>query len=174
MKKIVWENKSNNQLCITIPKNSGIKSGDVVNIEKEKIKKIVYSTIVGDLFHYGHLQHLEKANSLGDFHICSVLTDNATLEYREKPVANFEERKAIISNLRCVDMVLSQNTLDPTENLKKIHEEFQGAEIMLVHGDNWEKIPGEDYIKKINGKLIKLPYYKRLSDKHVETKVKKR
>lgn len=164
MKKIVWENKSNKQLCITIPKGAGIKAGEVVNIEKEKIKVIVYSTMVGDLFHYGHLQHLEKANQLGDFHICGVLTDGATSEYREKPLANFEERKAIISNLRCVDMVVPQTTLDPTENLKRIQEQFSGAEIILVHGDNWNKIPGSDYVKKIGGKVIKLPYYKRLSE----------
>jgi len=88
MKKIVWKNRSNNQLCVTIPSGSGIKEGDIVNIEKEKIKKIVYSTIVGDMFHYGHLQHLEQANDLGDFHICGVLTDNATLEYRKKPISS--------------------------------------------------------------------------------------
>ena len=102
MKKVVWENKSNKQLCVTIPKNSGMKTGDIVSIEKEKIKTIVYSMIVADLFHYGHLQFLEAANKLGNFHICGVLTDNATMQYREKPIASFEERKAIISNLRCV------------------------------------------------------------------------
>jgi len=35
MKKVVWLNKSNGQLCITIPKSSGIKVGEVVSIEKE-------------------------------------------------------------------------------------------------------------------------------------------
>lgn len=173
MKKVVWENKSNKQLCVTIPKNSGIKSGDIVNIEKQKIKKIVYSTMVGDMFHFGHLQHLENANSLGDFHICGVLTDNAVSKYRERPIANFEERKAIISNLRCIDMVVPQTDLDPEENLKKIHEEFPDAEIILVHGDNWDKIPGQDYLKEIDGKLIKLPYYKRLSDSHIKNIIKK-
>ena len=64
MKKQVWENKYNKQLCVTIPKGSGIKSGDVVSIEKEKIKNIVYSFVVADMFHYGHLQLLEKANEL--------------------------------------------------------------------------------------------------------------
>ena len=77
MKKVVWENKSNGQLCITIPKGSGIKEGEIVNIEKEKVKTIVYSFVVGDLFHYGHLQILEKANEIGNYHICGVLTDKA-------------------------------------------------------------------------------------------------
>jgi len=51
MKKIVWMNKSNKQLCVTIPKNLGIKEGDVVSVEKEKIKKIVYSNYC----RYGYL-----------------------------------------------------------------------------------------------------------------------
>lgn len=168
MKKIVWENKSNKQLCVTIPKNSGIKAEDVVNIEKEKIKTIVYSMIVADLFHYGHLQFLDAANKLGDFHICGILTNNAVMEYRKKPFASFEERKAIISNLRCVDMVVPQKTMDATENLKKINEQFKDCMIILTHGDNWEKIPGEKFIKKIKGKVIKLPYYSRLSEEKMK------
>lgn len=168
MKKVVWANKSNNQLCITIPKGSGIKAGDIVNIEKEKVKTIVYSFVVADLFHYGHLQILEKANELGNYHICGVLTDKAVLEYKNKTSASFEERKAIISNLRCVDMVMSQTSKDTTENLKKIHEQFSQSKIILVHGTNWDKIPGEEYIKKIKGEVKTIPYYARLSDEKIK------
>lgn len=174
MKKIVWENKTNGQLCVTIPKGSGIKPGDIVNVEKEKIKRIVYSMVVADLFHYGHLQFLEKANEQGDFHICGVLTDSAALEYRKKPVANFDERRAIISNLRCVDMVLPQKHLDPTENLEKINNQFKDAKIILIHADNWDNIPGEDFVGSIKGEVLKLPYYKKLSDEKVELKLKER
>lgn len=172
MKKIVWENKSNGQLCVTIPKGSGIKPGDIVNIEKEKVKTIVYSFVIGDLFHYGHLRILEKANELGDYHICGVLTDKAVVKYRNKPVASFEERKAIMSNLRCVDMVISQTSKDPTENLKKIHEQFKQSKLILVHGSNWKKIPGENFIKKIKGKVVKLPYYSHLADNKIVREIK--
>ena len=174
MKRVVWQNKSNSQLCVTIPKGCGIKEGEIVNVEKETVKRIVYSTIVGELFHYGHLQLLEKANALGDFHICGVLTDSATLEYRKKPVTNFEERKSIISNLRCVDVIMPQNKLDPTENLKKILEQFKNSQITLVHGSNWKKIPGEEYTKKIGGKVVRLPYYSKLSDNLIEKEIKNR
>ena len=174
MKRVVWKNKSNEQLCATIPKNSGIKDGDIINIEKEKIKKIVYSFVVADLFHYGHLRFLEKANELGDFHVCGVLTDDAASSYRKKPVAGFKERRAIVSNLRCVDMVVAQRTLDTTENLKELHKRFKSAKLVLVHGSNWDKIPGKAFVKKIGGKIIKLPYYEKLSDKKVEKEIKKR
>ena len=45
--------------------------------KKVKIKKVVYSPVVADLFHYGHLQSLKFANTQGDYHICGVLTDQA-------------------------------------------------------------------------------------------------
>ena len=163
MKKVVWVNKSNKQLCVTIPKASGIKEGDTVSVEKEKIKTIVYSSTTADMFHYGHLQILEKANTLGDLSICGVLTDEAIKAFKEEPVANLKERMAIVSALRCLDMVMVQKDLDPTENLKKIHSQFKNAKIIVVRGSKWKKMAGDDYIKKIGGKIVLLPFYERLS-----------
>ena len=171
MKKIAWLNKYNGQLCVTIPKDSGIKEGDIVAVEKEKIKKIVYSLVAGDLFHYGHLRMLQTANNLGDLHICGVLTDEAIKSYKEPPIAGFRERKSIISSLRCVDMVMTQEELSPAENLKKIHEQFENAKLIFVIGSNWKKVPGADYIKKINGQIIQPPFYEKLSTDKIVNKI---
>lgn len=171
MKKQVWENKSNGQLCVTIPKNSGIKAGEIVNIEKKKINKIVYSPITADLFHYGHLRSLENANSLGDFHICGVLTDKAIKSYKEEPIADFKERFAIITALRCVDMVITQQKIDPTENLKEIHKQFKNSKIILISAPKWKKIPGANYIKRIKGEITQLPFYDKLSKENIFKKV---
>ncbi|MFH2021110.1 MAG: adenylyltransferase/cytidyltransferase family protein [archaeon] len=173
MKKIVWLNKSNGQLCVTIPKNSGIKDGDIVDIKKENIRKIVYSFVTADLFHYGHLQLLLKANSLGDFHICGVLTNKAIIGYKNAPVANFNERKSIVEALQCVDMVMSQEDIDPTNNLKKIHEQFPNALLTLVHGSDWKTIPGSDFIKKINGTVVTPAFYERLSTEKIIKRITK-
>src|SRR3989338_6909248 len=164
MKKVVWKNKSNNQLCITIPKNSDLKEGDVVEIRKSSIKCITYSGVVADLFHYGHLYSLQFAKSRADYNIVGVLTDEAVEEYRAKPIANLQERKAVLEALSCIDKVMIQHSRDHTENLKKIHEEFPDAEIILVHGDDLEEVPGTEYIKSIGGKILKHPYYARLSN----------
>ena len=174
MKKAVWENKSNGQLCVTIPKESGIKAGEIVNIEKEKIKKIVYSSTTGDLFNYGQLKLLENANKLGDFHICGILTNEAIKSYKKEPIADLKERMAVVSSLICVDMVISQHSLNPTENLKKIHEQFPNSKIVLVYGSNWKKIPGgKDFIRKINGEIIQPDYYEKLShDKIIKKLIK--
>ena len=171
MKKVVWANKSNKQLCVTIPKNSGIKEGDIVSIQKEKISRIVYSSVRADLFHYGHLRILETANEMGDFHICGVLTDEAIKTYKKESVIGFKERRAIISSLRCVDVVMTQRSLDPTENLKSIHEQFPRAKLIVVYGSNWKKIPGAEYIKEINGEVVQPEFYEKLSTKNIVKKL---
>lgn len=171
MKKVVWANKSNGQLCVTIPKDSGIKEGDIVTVEKEKIKRIVYSSVTGDMFHYGHLRLLGSANKLGDFHICGVLTDDAIKSYKEAPIASLKDRKAIISSLRCVDMVMVQDKLDPTENLKKTREQFGNVKLILVYGSNWKKVPGADYIKKIDGEVVQPDFYEKLSTENIVKKI---
>lgn len=171
MKRLVWLNKSNGQLCATIPKNSGVKEGDIVNVEKEKVKTIVYSPITADLFHYGYLRLLENANELGNFHIVGILTDEAVNSYRKGSVTNFKERMAIISALRCVDMVIAQNKVDPTENLRKIHEQFKNAKIIMVFGSNWKNVPGKRFLKEINGEIIQPPFYEKLSNKKIAGKI---
>ena len=163
MKQRIWKNKSNGQLCITIPKIGGLKEGDWVEVEKSKIKKITYSGVVADLFHYGHLQSIQFAKSIADYNIVGIMTDEAVEKYRSKPIANLQERKAILENLKCVDRVVLQHSRDHTENLQKIHEEFPHAELILVHGDDLGDILGADYVKQIGGKLIQHPYYARLS-----------
>ena len=163
MKKTVWKNRSNGQLCITIPTGCGIMEGDIVDLNKSGIKKISYRPLVADLFHYGHLHSIQYAKSISDYCICGILTDEAAEKFRTKPISNLQERKAIISGLNCVDRVMVQHSLDPTENLKKIHEEFPDAKILLVQGSNWKYVHGSDYIKKIGGKVVQHPYYERLS-----------
>ena len=95
----------------------------LINMEEgRKIERVVYSPIVGDIFHYGHLKLLKFANSQGDYHICGVLSDKAAKDARNKPISNLDERLEVVKNLRFVDEAIVQDQVDPTENLKKITE----------------------------------------------------
>jgi glutamine kinase len=133
-------------------------------MRRELVKSVVYSFVVADLFHYGHLQLLMTAKSLGDLHICGVLTDEAAAAYRPHPISNFEERVGVISSIKYVDRVMIQSSKDPTENLMRVHEEFPSARLILVHGDDWEHVPGRQYVKSIGGEVVQPGYYRRLSD----------
>ena len=133
-------------------------------MKKDNIKKVVYSAVVADLFHYGHLQSLKFAKSKGDYLICGILTDEAAKYYKKILISNFKERKEIISNLNFVDDVMAQYDKDPTDNLRKIHQRFKDSQIILVHGDDWKTIPGTKFLEKIGGKVVTHPYYPNLSD----------
>lgn len=136
-------------------------------------RRVVYSFVVADLFHYGHLQLLQTAKSLGDYHICGVLTDEAAQSYRPSPISNFEERIAVISNIKCVDRVMVQKDKDPTHVLKQIHREFPDLELILVHGNDWKAMPGRRYVESIGGRVIQPEYYRRLSDSRIKDEINK-
>ena len=115
----------------------------------------VYAYVVADLLHLGHLRALQQAKSLGDYLIVGVLTDEAVVAYKRWPIIPFEERLELVANLKCVDEVVRQGTLDPTENLKKLDVDI------VVHGDDWdENFPGATYMRSIGKKAIRTAYYK--------------
>ena len=131
--------------------------------EKE-VKKVVYTCVVGDLFHHGHLKALKFARSLGDYLICGVLTDEIVKSYRREPVINFENRKTIIESLNFIDEVIKEENLDATMTLKKIHEKFKDAKLIFVRGERWKSFPEVEYLNEINGELIKYLHPKDLSE----------
>ncbi|HCJ66856.1 MAG TPA: hypothetical protein DHV62_05890 [Elusimicrobia bacterium] len=100
-----------------------------------KGKKIVYATMVGDLFHRGHLEFIKKAKNLGDFLIIGLHPDDVAKKYKREPIVPFEDRKKIIESIKEVDMVV-EDCMDfrkPTmfDNLKKYNVNI------AVHGDDW-------------------------------------
>ena len=130
---------------------------------------IGYAFVVADLFHLGILRFLEMAEQICDFLIVGVLTDEATASYKRQPVIPFDERVDIIRSLKCVDMVVTQDSRDPSETLKRLISDGWDVEL-LIHGDDWPDIPGSDYMKSIGGRVIRTPYYQgRSTTKTIKT-----
>ncbi len=94
--------------------------------------KTVYVGMSADLIHPGHLNILNEAAKLGEVTV-GLLTDEAIASYKRLPSLPFSDRCAIISSLKQVKSVVSQDTLDYTENLRKIRPDF------VVHGDDWKQ-----------------------------------
>ncbi len=65
-----------------------------------------YIDIVGDLFHAGHLRHLEKAKALGGTLVVGIFDDATAARLSHLPVNSLDERVAVVSALRCVDEVV--------------------------------------------------------------------
>ena len=123
-----------------------------------KEKKIVYVGMVADFLHHGHINIINEARKLG-FVTIGLLTDAAAESYKRKPIFTFEQRKKIIENIKGVDSVIPQTSLDYIPNLEKIKPDY------VVHGDDWksgiQKSQREKIIKFLeenNGILIEIPY----------------
>lgn len=132
-------------------------------------KKMVYVAMSVDLVHPGHLNIINHANNLGNVTI-GLLTDKAISSYKKPPVMDYKDRFKIVSSLKGVVKVVSQNTLDYETNLKKLKPDF------VVHGDDWRKGPQKNIRKKVievlkkwNGKLIEVPYTKGYSSNKINS-----
>lgn len=62
-----------------------------------------------------------------------MLTDEAISSYKRQPFFSFEERKALVEHIKGVDEVVTQDTLDYVDNLRKFRPDF------VVHGDDWKE-----------------------------------
>jgi cytidyltransferase-like protein len=120
----------------------------------ESEKATAYIGGVWDVFHHGHLNILERCKSLGGKLIVGVLTDDAAASYKARPLIPEAERLRIIKSLRIVDEAILQTAQDPTESLLRagIRPDY------LVHGDDWEFVPGADYVRANGGRTVRLPY----------------
>jgi len=95
-------------------------------------KVVVYTDVVGDLFHLGHVEFFKRARALGDHLIVGVLEDQVVEEYKRTPILTLEERVRVIAACRYVDEVIIAPPLRLTEELiKKWNISY------VVHGDDF-------------------------------------
>lgn len=86
-----------------------------------------------DLFHLGHLHILKRAKALGNHLIVGVSTDELNFNKKDRnPICNQYQRMEIIKELKCVDEVFFEESLD----LKREYILDNRADI-LVMGDDW-------------------------------------
>lgn len=107
--------------------------------------KKVYVGMGTDLIHHGHIHIIEVARELGQVTV-GLLSDQAVSKYARIPFLKFDERKKILENLKGVEQVIEQQTLDYEENLRLLKPHY------VVHGDDWRTGPQ----KHIREKVIRL------------------
>ena len=72
-------------------------------------KVITYGTF--DLLHYGHINLLRKAKSLGDYLIVGLSTDEFNNKDKNKECYfDYENRKSLLDAVRYVDLVIPEKT----------------------------------------------------------------
>lgn len=136
------------------------------------MKKTVYVGMSADLIHPGHLNIINEAKKLGDVTI-GLLTDKAIASYKRLPFLNYDQRKIIIENIKGVDKVIPQETLDYVPNLKMLKPDF------VVHGDDWKKgVQSQtrqrviDTLAEWGGELVEVEYTKGISSTQLNMSMK--
>jgi glycerol-3-phosphate cytidylyltransferase len=94
-------------------------------------KIITYGTF--DLFHIGHLRLLKRVKKLGNHLIVSISTDEFNAEKGKKTLIPYEQRKEIVENIECVDLVIPETCWEQKiEDIKKYEIDI------FAMGNDWE------------------------------------
>tara|TARA_Y100000992_G_scaffold167339_1_gene112462 strand:+ start:2301 stop:3602 length:1302 start_codon:yes stop_codon:yes gene_type:complete len=133
--------------------------------------KTIYVPLALDILHSAHINILKTAKKYGKV-IVGLLTDKAISEYKKIPLISYDERLKILSGLKFVDKIVPQANWDYSENVKRYKPNF------FIHGDDWklgiQKNQRKKVIKalkKINGKLIEVPFTKNISSSEIKDKL---
>ncbi|MBW2981153.1 adenylyltransferase/cytidyltransferase family protein [Candidatus Woesearchaeota archaeon] len=135
--------------------------------EKNKTT-IVYAYVCGDIIHEGHLLQLENGKALGDKLIVGVLTDEAVMEKKPRPIVSFRERLRLIQSLKCVDCAVPQENYSPLNNLIALQPD--------IHMESASHLGNKylDDLKKVfKGRIVMTPYYPEQSSTAIKDKIKK-
>jgi len=127
---------------------------------------LVYAYVCGDILHKGHIEHLKNCKALGDKLIVGVLTDEAIMGKKKKPVISFDERFDLVRSLKWADIVVAQYTYSPLDNVKAIKPDI------LVESTDHEVQPANKFMKSIKGRVIVFPYYPNHSSTKIKDKIK--
>jgi glycerol-3-phosphate cytidylyltransferase len=86
-----------------------------------------------DVLHVGHLRILQRSRELGDRLVVGVSSDALNVAKKGRaPVFSQDERCELVANLKCVDEVFVEESLE----LKRVYIEKYAADV-LVMGDDW-------------------------------------
>ena len=94
--------------------------------------KRVYVAMSADIIHPGHLNIIKEAAKLGEVTV-GVLTDSAIASYKRLPYMSYEQRAAVVRELKGVTEVVPQEQLDYIPNLLKLKPDY------VVHGTDWRE-----------------------------------
>ena len=131
-------------------------------MKKEKIV-LTYGTF--DMFHIGHLNLLNRLKSLGDKLIVAVSTDEFNSIKGKKTLIPFEQRALIVQNIKCVDMVISEENWE-----QKIYDIKKYNVDIFAIGDDWQ---GKFDFLKDYCKVIYLPRTQNISTTELKKELNK-
>jgi len=141
----------------------------IIEEERKKGKKIVFTNGCFDIIHAGHVDYLEKAKKLGDFLVVGLNSDNSVkrLKGNTRPINPQEYRKKVLEGLKAVDLVVIFEEDTPENLIKAIKPDI------LVKGGDWkiENIVGSDFVKSYGGQVLTIDFIYDISTSKIIKKI---
>ena len=129
---------------------------EILEKERSKNHKIVFTNGCFDLLHVGHVRYLQEARSFGQFLVVAVNADSSVkaLKGPSRPIQNENDRAEILAALECVSATILFSEETPEKIIKLIKPD------VLVKGGDWkiEQIVGADFVQSYGGKVKSLKF----------------
>ena len=123
----------------------------LVNREKEKGKRVVFTNGCFDLLHAGHVKYLQKARSFGDLLILGLNSDASVrrLKGANRPLIDEEERAHLLAALDCIDYVVLFDEDTPLRLIETLKPDI------LVKGGDYtrEGVVGHEVVESYGGRV---------------------
>ncbi len=127
-------------------------------------KVITYGTF--DLLHYGHVNLLQRAKSLGDYLIVGLSTDEFNWNMKHKKCYfGYNERRRLLEAIRYVDLVIPEESWE-----QKISDVKEYKIDTFVIGDDWK---GKFDFLKDYCEVVYLPRTPEISTTQIKNDLKK-
>ncbi len=133
--------------------------------------KKVYTCLVGDLFHAGHVNYLRQCSQLGDYLLVGICSDEDTQYYKRQTVMTLAERVTVIGACRYVDDVILSPPSIVTDEFINEHEID-----LVVHADD----SNESQLRHFYGAAMErgiyqsVPYTKGISTTEIIKRIRDR
>lgn len=142
----------------------------ILNEERKKGKKIVFTNGCFDIFHVGHSRYLRQASTYGDILVVGVNSDSSVkrLKGPERPIISENERMELLADLESVSYVVKFEEDTPYELIKKLQ-----PDIITKGGDyKPEDVVGKDIVEANGGEVIICKLVEGKSTTNIITKVR--
>ena len=130
----------------------------------------IYIDMVGDFFHYGHVNALKQCKRNGNYLIVGIHNDETVESYKRSPIMNMQERKQVIESCKYVDEIIENAPLKVTQEYVKKHN----INYVLVPNNRSDKEMNLMYNELNNLGLIKeFKYTETVSTTDIIERIKK-
>lgn len=144
--------------------------GSILEKEREKGRKVVFTNGCFDILHRGHMEYLAGASDLADIFIIGLNSDSSVrkLKGEDRPAVDQDSRAIKLASFEFVDYLVIFDQDTPSELMRILN-----PDIWVKGGDykNLEDLPEYRVMMEIGGEVIILPFVEGYSSTDIYNKI---